>query len=113
MELVQTAHHLRGSPRYKLFQPTEMSTAGGTARVHLLNLSTGGALVHADVAPRPGALISIKCGADRVSATVAWTAGRKFGVSFDVALPQTLIEHVIGDQQLRSVAASRQGQAIT
>lgn len=101
------AHHLRAAPRYKLFQPTEMSGADGARRVHLLNLSTSGALVHAAEAPAPGTSLTIRCGGNLLSAKVAWTLGRKFGVSFSTPLARAQVEQVLGDQQALIASASR------
>jgi hypothetical protein len=88
-------HRMRAAPRFKLFQPTAMTTAAGTARVHLLNLSTGGALVHATEAPTPGSLLRLQCGEEQRVARVAWANGRRFGAAFSLPLTDAQVEALV------------------
>ena len=90
------AHHLRTRPRFKLFQPTEMTTATGKARVHLLNLSGGGALVHAAQPPKRGALLRLHCVGEDRAACVAWVAGQRFGVAFAKPLDDAQVSAMVG-----------------
>jgi hypothetical protein len=80
------AHHLRATPRYKLFQPTEICTEGSTRRAHLLNLSAGGALIYASDPPTLGTSLRVRCGARSLPAQVRWNDGRRFGVAFSTPL---------------------------
>lgn len=107
MGQVDGARHLRAAPRYKVFQPTEMRGADGVKRVHLLNLSVGGALVHADEAPALGTVLSVRCGGALISARVAWAAGRRFGVAFDTTLAHSVVERVLSDHHSLVTSASR------
>lgn len=101
---------LRTAPRHKLFQPTEMSWASGATRVHLLNLSTGGALAHAVEAPLAGTSLRIRCGERVLLARVAWARGPKFGVCFATPMTQHQLDHVLDEQRaLITAAASRIG----
>lgn len=88
-------HHLRATPRYKLFQPTEICTDGSTRRVHLLNLSTGGALIYATDPPPRGTPLRVSCGARSLPARVAWNDGRRFGVAFFTPLSHADVSDAI------------------
>lgn len=92
-------HHLRATPRYKLFQPGAMGTAGGAVRAHLLNVSAGGAMLHAPDAPVKGALLNICCGGVMHAARVAWVRAPKFGVSFVCPLATAEIDRLLAEQQ--------------
>jgi hypothetical protein len=104
---IDGTHHLRAKPRFKLFQPVQMIASGGARRVHLLNLSAGGALVHAADPPAPGTAIQLCPGASFRSARVAWTNGRRFGVTFTTPLPDAHVAQVIADQATLVATASQ------
>lgn len=89
------AHHLRATPRYKLFHPTEMNTGSAARRVHILNLSAGGALVYANNPPNPGTTLRLRCGGRSLPARVAWRDERRFGVTFLSPLADADIKEVI------------------
>jgi hypothetical protein len=101
------AHHLRASPRYKLFQPTEMTTAAGVTRVHLLNVSAGGALVHAPEPPSPGALLRLQCGDEQRVARVAWSKGPRFGAAFSLPLTDEQVQSLLVAQTPQTSSTSR------
>ena len=67
-------------PRHKVFLPAEMRDAQGPARVHLLNLSATGALLHGDSAPAPGAVVQLTCAETNWLARVVWVQQKRFGV---------------------------------
>lgn len=67
-------------PRHKVFLPAEMATAAGTTRIHLLNLSLTGALIHGEPAPRAGAVVQLRCGDVAWPARVVWAQHSRFGV---------------------------------
>lgn len=73
---------MRATSRIKIFQPAEMERAGVERRVHLLNISLGGALVYADSAPEPGEEIRLTSGIPLGTARVQWCSGQRFGVAF-------------------------------
>jgi hypothetical protein len=103
--------HLRSTPRYKLFQPSEMSTEGATRRVHLLNLSAGGALIYASEPPPPGTTLRLYCAARFVAARVAWRDERRFGVAFITPLADTVVSEVIAAHDALVTDASRLASA--
>lgn len=71
---------LRAAPRQKVFLPAEMTGGGGASRVHLLNLSTAGTLVHGQAAPVMGAIVQLRCETATWFGQVVWTAHKRFGV---------------------------------
>lgn len=64
-------------------------------RVHLLNVSTTGALVHAALPPVRGTAVCIQIGSRAVDARIMWVEGNRFGVAFDRALDATLLESLL------------------
>ncbi|UZK64959.1 PilZ domain-containing protein [Sphingomonas sp. M1-B02] len=89
----------RRAPRIKLFQPAEMVCGSGEReRVHLLNLSTSGALAYAQRAPAPGDAVELACGAVLGAARVAWASGQRFGLHFDAPIPPAQIEALLREQ---------------
>lgn len=96
----------RLSPRSKLFQPAEMRGRKGDVRVHVLNLSTSGALVYGDATPEPGEQVRLTCGMPLGTGRVAWVSGRRFGVQFLRPLPHAAVEQVLRIQDALIVSAS-------
>jgi hypothetical protein len=90
--------HQRAAPRYKLFQPTEIVHADKSQRAHLLNLSTGGALVHASEVQTKASRLLIRCGDKRVGAKVMWVSDKRFGVAFDIPLSEEQVASLIAEQ---------------
>ena len=70
----------RGQSRHKVFLPAEMMGAAGSSRVHLLNLSSVGALIHGDAVPRPGEVVRFRCATETWMARVVWAQHKRFGV---------------------------------
>lgn len=67
-------------PRHKVFLPAELRDVHGATRVHLLNLSTTGALLHGEATPNPGTMIQLTCGDTTWLARVVWVQQKRFGV---------------------------------
>lgn len=72
----------RVAQRHKIFQPTRMCTSSGEERVHLINISTMGALVHFPAPPAKGSRIGISINDRIVAAHVVWARGARFGITF-------------------------------
>ena len=87
---------LRTAPRIKVFQPA-MLRCGGEAprRVHLLNVSSGGALVYGDSPPAVGAKVQLACGVSLGIARVQWSSGQRFGVAFATAIGPEQIDAIV------------------
>ena len=104
---------MRAAPRIKIFQAGEMRRGADAAtRVHLLNISTGGALVYADSVPPVGEQVQLACGISLGSARVQWSSGRRFGVAFAHPIGPAQIEAVIGTQEARVEAMTQRLGAI-
>lgn len=101
----------RAAPRIKIFQAGEARCgAGEPRRVHLLNISTGGALVYADVVPEIGEQVRLACGIPLGPARVQWRSGRRFGVAFTQPISPALIDAVVRKQKtLIETTAQRLG----
>lgn len=100
-------HHLRAKPRFKMFQPTEMKASDAIRRVHLLNLSAGGALVYAAEPPAPGSALNLQLDDQHRPARVVWADGRRFGVAFVQPLADAQVERAIASQEAAIRAASQ------
>lgn len=88
------------APRLKVFQPARMVAGATERRVHLLDLSESGALVHsAEPAPAPGAVVTLHLGVKHAPARVVWADGRRFGVRFAVALTRADLDAVLAEQR--------------
>jgi hypothetical protein len=96
----------RLAPRAKLFQPAQMHGRGGDVRVHVLNLSTSGALVYGDRTPGEGEQVRLTCGVSLGVGRVAWVSGRRFGVQFLRPLAHGVVEQVLHTQDALIVSAS-------
>lgn len=101
MQMLKLAgRDLRREARLKIFQPAEMlhEGDGDPARVHLLNISSGGALVYSETCPGVGKSVRLACGVPLGEARVAWRAGRRFGIAFAQPLGEARLAQVL-DQQ--------------
>ena len=96
----------RSAHRFKIFQPGFWSAAGTTVPIHLLDISTSGALAYAEAPPRLGDYVLIECGLPLGKARVTWRDGNKFGVCFIVALGSDTLDAVAG-MKLRHDHAAR------
>lgn len=85
----------RANPRLKLFQPAEMVIDADTRRVHLLDLSCGGAQVHASTPPPVGARVGIAVRHSLGHGRVAWVRGNRFGVKLAASLSEGQVAEII------------------
>ncbi len=81
--------------RYKLFKPIELSCAGQAIRAHLLDLSSTGALAHAETPPPVGARVRVSAGFPLGTAKVIWANGKRFGIAFNLRLDAAQIDRAI------------------
>lgn len=77
---------LRAFPRDKIFQPATLVAGVQSARVHMLDVSRGGAKIHIARAPDVGAPVLLAWAGQRRTAQVAWSAGNRCGLRFNVPL---------------------------
>lgn len=103
-----TREERRRGSRRKVFQAAQMIVGRSeTVRVHLLDLSTKGALVYGAPTPEVGAEVQIACGMGLGRARVAWSDGRRFGVVFARPLLQAHLDAIVRAQDALVAAASR------
>jgi hypothetical protein len=88
---------IREQPRHKVFLPAEMSGAHGRTRVHLLNLSPAGALLHGD-SPKAGATVQLVCAKQSWTARVIWTQQQRFGVVHVAPLGPGVMRTLVGER---------------
>ena len=87
----------RIAKRYKVFEATRMQAAAGERRVHLINISETGALVHGTPpAPDLATVVRLDVAGDDVPARVMWAAGDRFGVMFLARLTPVCLARLIG-----------------
>lgn len=98
---------MRAAPRTKLFQPTEMTAGAEAKRAHLLDVSTGGAQVHAAEPPPLGSTVRIMCGGDARLGRVVWRHGRRFGAVFLTPLSDAQVSALLDEQRRVIEEASR------
>ena len=101
-----SAESLRGTPRSKVFQPAQMTVGAVTRRVHLLDLSRSGALVHAADPPAVGTVVRLTVDTTLGLARVMWRRGDRFGVAFPTPLDQQFVNKVIDPHGTRLPAGT-------
>ncbi len=88
----------RGQTRHKVFLPAEMAGSAGASRVHLLNLSPAGALVHGDSVPLPGAVVRFSCARVSWLARVVWSEHKRFGVVHVTRMGEAALDALVAGQ---------------
>ena len=83
-------------PRHKVFLPAEMVGPTGAVRVHLLNLSTTGALAYGEPVPGPGAVVQMRCGDKAWLARIVWAQDKRFGIVHVVPLATAAVAALVG-----------------
>ena len=73
----------RQAPRTHLFVIATLYCDGGSAPVHIRNLSGQGGLVEAAALPPPGSKILLKRGRLEVRGRIAWKSTRQAGIAFE------------------------------
>jgi hypothetical protein len=81
--------------RLKIFQPAEMRVGLARTRVHLLDISATGALLHCVSPPTVGALVEIRCVDMTLIARVARHGGTRLGVHFVSPLSEAQRDHLV------------------
>jgi hypothetical protein len=72
----------RTEPRLKVFQPATMTVGSGEVRVHLLDVSATGAMVHGYAEVGPDDRLALACSGWSRRAHVTWMTNKRMGVRF-------------------------------
>lgn len=81
--------------RKKAFRPSVIADANGERRVHLLDLTTEGALGYTFHPPATGETLTLLLLHHRVEAQVIWMEDRKFGLHFRTPISSTLVDQLL------------------
>jgi hypothetical protein len=76
----QPAEHRQGA-RTHLFVIATLCWNGGSAPVHVRNMSAKGALIESAILPAPGSRVVLKRGSLEAGGHIAWAASRKAGLA--------------------------------
>ena len=77
--------------RVKVFEPVLMHRGGLDERIHLLNLSSGGANIHAIVTLTPGQSVRLRLAGSWIAGRVTWTRNSYCGIIFGQPLGRELL----------------------
>ena len=86
----------RAARRLKVFLPAMLTRGGVDLRVHLLDISSTGALLHATMAIPANEQIVLRWEGLTWSGTVMWSAGNRFGIAFAREIAEEQIAQVLG-----------------
>lgn len=104
----QDVRRLRARPRLRLFQPNELRRPDGSAaRVHLLDLSGTGALIHSATPPAPGSTVQLSLGGAWRAGEVVWADERRFGLHFRTPLSDAEVAGVVKAREAVLAEAGR------
>ena len=101
---------MRSEPRDSMFLMAAVRRAGGAeVQVKVRNLSSGGMMAESPVSFSRGDVVEAELrGIGSVSGKIAWTAGGRVGVQFDVPIdPRLARKPVSGNPQPQLVRPSR------
>ena len=73
----------RRSDRLKVILSATVLDEASRMPVRIIDLSRDGALIIGDLLPAPKSKITLRCGSQSVSGTVAWRKGKRAGLRFD------------------------------
>ncbi len=79
---------LRAFPRDKIFEPANVAVGATSVRVHMLDVSQGGARVHSVAPLSVGDRVMLSWRDQSRIASVAWSRDSKSGLRFDLPLTQ-------------------------
>lgn len=80
--------------RLKIFQLGELRVGSRTLRVHVLDISRGGARLHCPLPTEPGSPVILRWETHFWRGVIAWSAGDKCGIRFHVPLCADVISAI-------------------
>ena len=75
-----------------------MQSGQDIVRVHLLNLSRTGALLHGEASPAPGAVVQLSCAPATWLARVVWAQHKRLGVVHVTPMSAEAVEALVAGQ---------------
>ena len=93
--LGDTASTPRVLPRRKTFEPVVLTVGDTTHRAHMLNLSAGGACLHARCTVSIWNSVVIALHGRELHGRVSWVAGDRFGVRFVAPLSEAELDAIV------------------
>lgn len=79
----------RDEKRSRVFLSAEIESGGKSVAARIRDISSNGALMESDFAPRQGKSVHVTCGKTQLQAHVVWVDRGWFGVEFDSPLVMT------------------------
>lgn len=86
----------RGVKRLKTFIPAEIISDHSVQRVHVLNLSSTGALIHVGAGTMQADTVVLRINGVDISSAIIWNEDSKRGIVFDTALTAEQRDRMIG-----------------
>ena len=100
----------RRSRRSNLLMAASLEHPGGVTPVTLRNLSANGALVEGDQKLLTGTNVVFRKKDLAIAGSIAWSAGRRAGIAFDMVLdPETVLHHVPAPRPVAELICKRPG----
>lgn len=87
----------RQSERTRVLLLASLLANGRPIRVHLLDLSSHGALGHAPEPPDPGEIVWLVCRGVEILSRTAWVRGNRFGLAFDNPMPSARLKPILSE----------------
>lgn len=88
--------------RSKIFEPASIDHGGTALRVHILDLSAHGALVHAVNPPPVGSSVALRIADHRIWSKIVWVEVSYFGLSFLMPIQADLVDRICTPKPPRS-----------
>ena len=73
-------------------------------RIHVLDLSSHGALGHAVEPPLPGEIVWLVCKGCEILSRTVWVRGSRFGLAFDAPVPSAKLTPLLTEGRRALVA---------
>lgn len=89
----------RRAARSRVLLHAEIDVAGSTLSVKLRDISTGGALIEGEHLPAAGSCVVLRRNELEVSSSVAWSDGRRAGLSFHAPIQREEVLRTIRPAQ--------------
>ncbi len=99
----------RQGERKRVLLQASLLASGRPTRIHLLDLSSHGALGHADEPPESGEIVWLVCKGVEILSRTAWVRGPRFGLAFDTPVPSVKLAPMMKAGR-RALSADSQAQ---